>query len=107
MVTDEKQTSIKRKPNEHQTNTQTDRTKEQMKKIDLVKIINDPNLLKWEKANLVWYGKDKLLTREAHAIHEQLIKDKINNAEEALTEAKELLKEIGLSTNLTLHVILL
>ena len=49
-----------------------------MKKIDLVKIINDPNLLKWEKANLVWYGKDKLLTREAHAIHEQLLKDKVN-----------------------------
>ena len=49
-----------------------------MKKINLVKIINDPNLLKWEKANLVWYGKDKLLTREAHAIHEQLLKDRVN-----------------------------
>ena len=49
-----------------------------MKKIDLDRMINEPNLLKWEKANLIWYGKDKLLTREAHAIHEQLLKDKVN-----------------------------
>ena len=49
-----------------------------MKKIDLNKMINELNLLKWEKANLVWYGKDKLLTRKAHAIHEQLIKNKVN-----------------------------
>ncbi len=47
-------------------------------KINIDKMINEPNLLKWEKANLVWYGKDKLLTREAHAIHEQLLKDKVN-----------------------------
>ena len=49
-----------------------------MKKINIDKMINEPNLLKWEKANLVWYGKDNLLTREAHAIHEQLIKNKVN-----------------------------
>ena len=26
-----------------------------MKKIDLDKMANEPNLLKWEKANLVWF----------------------------------------------------
>ena len=49
-----------------------------MKKNNIDKMINEPNLLKWEKANLIWYGKDKLLTREAHAIHEQLLKDTVN-----------------------------
>ena len=49
-----------------------------MKKNNIDKMINEPNLLKWEKANLIWYGKDKLLTREAHVIHEQLLKNKVN-----------------------------
>ena len=49
-----------------------------MKKINIDKMINEPNLLKWEKANLAWYGKDKILTREAHVIHEQLLKNKVN-----------------------------
>ena len=26
-----------------------------MKKINIDKMINEPNLLKWEKANLVWF----------------------------------------------------
>tara|TARA_B100000029_G_C16906224_1_gene716030 strand:+ start:312 stop:551 length:240 start_codon:yes stop_codon:yes gene_type:complete len=49
-----------------------------MKKINLDKMMNEPHLLRWEKSNIVWYGKDKLLTCEAHAIHEQLLKDKVN-----------------------------
>ena len=25
--------------------------------------LNDPFLLRWEKANIVWFGKDKTLTK--------------------------------------------
>lgn len=40
--------------------------------------LNDPFLLRWEKANIVWFGKDKTLTKEAHFVHQQLLKKKIN-----------------------------
>ena len=40
--------------------------------------LNDPFLLRWEKANIVWFGKDKTLTKEAHFVHQKLLKKKIN-----------------------------
>ena len=35
--------------------------------------LNDPFLLRWEKANIVWFGKDKTLTKEAHFVHQKLL----------------------------------
>lgn len=40
--------------------------------------LNDPYLLRWERTNMVWFGKDKTLTKEAYFVHQKLLNKKIN-----------------------------
>ena len=53
--------------------------------------LNDPFLLRWEKANIVWFGKDKTLTKEAHFVHQQLLKKKINHYNTLLQRLMQLI----------------